>query len=195
MRVVVIGGTGHIGSYLTPQLVEAGHATVCVSRSKRRPYLQHQAWSDVEHVSLNRDEAGFEARVAALAADAMIDLTCYTPESAQRLVSAVKGRVEHLLHCGTIWVHGPATEVPTAENDDREPISDYGRRKAEIENFLLSQRDVRCTVIHPGHLVGEGWVPLNPAGNFDPRVFADLAAGRTENIACQNTRPKSITCK
>ena len=32
MRVAVIGGTGHIGSYLTPMLVEAGHSVTCVSR-------------------------------------------------------------------------------------------------------------------------------------------------------------------
>jgi nucleoside-diphosphate-sugar epimerase len=33
-------------------------------------------------------------------------------------------------------------------------------------------------VLHPGHLVGTGWTPLNPAANFNPSVFADLAAGR-----------------
>jgi nucleoside-diphosphate-sugar epimerase len=37
-------------------------------------------------------------------------------------------------------------------------------------------------VIHPGHLVGQGWVPLNPAANFNPRVFRDLASGREINL-------------
>jgi len=36
MRVVIIGGTGHIGSFLTPRLVEAGHALTCVSRGMKR---------------------------------------------------------------------------------------------------------------------------------------------------------------
>ena len=31
MRAVIIGGTGHIGSYLTPRLVEAGLSIVLVS--------------------------------------------------------------------------------------------------------------------------------------------------------------------
>ena len=31
MRVVIIGGTGHIGSFLTPRLVEAGHSLTCVA--------------------------------------------------------------------------------------------------------------------------------------------------------------------
>ncbi|MCX6636753.1 MAG: NAD(P)-dependent oxidoreductase, partial [Acidobacteria bacterium] len=31
--------------------------------------------------------------------------------------------------------------------------------------------------LHPGHIVGPGWGPLNPAGHFNPRVFEDLARG------------------
>jgi nucleoside-diphosphate-sugar epimerase len=32
-------------------------------------------------------------------------------------------------------------------------------------------------VLHPGHIVGRGWAPLNPAGHFNPAVFSQLAAG------------------
>ena len=39
MRVVIVGGSGHIGSWLTPRVVEAGHTTICVSRSQRQPYF------------------------------------------------------------------------------------------------------------------------------------------------------------
>ena len=31
-RVVIIGGSGHVGTYLVPRLVEAGHEVICVSR-------------------------------------------------------------------------------------------------------------------------------------------------------------------
>ncbi len=34
MKVIVIGGTGHIGTYLIPRLVKAGHDVICVSRQK-----------------------------------------------------------------------------------------------------------------------------------------------------------------
>ena len=43
MQVVVIGGTGHIGTYLSPQLVEAGHAVTCVSRGLREAYQPMKA--------------------------------------------------------------------------------------------------------------------------------------------------------
>ena len=177
MRVLVIGGTGHIGSYLVPRLVEAGFDTVSVSRGARSPYVTSGAWEKVERVILNRNEAGFDAAITELRADAVIDLTCYTLQSATSLVEALRGTKTRLLHCGTIWVHGMSVEVPTTEDQPRLPISEYGVRKAQIESYLLTQRDVSTAVIHPGHLVGEGWVPLNPAANFNPKVFADLANG------------------
>ena len=178
MRVAVIGGSGHIGSYLTPRLAEAGFDTVCVSRGARAPYVAHPAWAKVRRVTLDRNDERFDSRVAELGAETVIDLTCYTLESAVSLINALRGRVERILHCGTIWVHGMSVQVPTTEDRPRRPISDYGIRKAAIEKFLMSQMDVPAAVIHPGHLVGEGWVPLNPAANFNPRVFQDLAEGR-----------------
>ncbi len=178
MRVVVIGGTGHIGSYLVPLLINAHFDTVCVSRSLRQPYVASSAWEKAERVKRDRNDPGFDAAIAGLGSDAVIDLTCYTPNSAMTLVEALSGRKTRLLHCGTIWVHGASAEIPTTEDQPRCPISDYGVRKAEIESFLLHQTQVPAAVIHPGHLVGEGWVPLNPTANFNPRIFADLASGR-----------------
>lgn len=185
MRVAIIGGTGHIGTYLVPRLVEAGHRVVCVSRRRRAPYQPHAAWAEVETVECDRAaceaDGDFGARVAALAADVVIDLICFTPESARHLVEALRGRVGHFLHCGTMWVHGHSTEVPAAEDLPRRPFGEYGIRKAAIESWLLGEArrtGFPATVLHPGHIVGPGWPPLNPAGHFHPRVFADLAEGR-----------------
>ena len=184
MRVIVIGGTGHIGSFLTPMLVEAGYAVTCVCRNVRQPYRDHPAWSSIDYLRLDRaeeEQAGtFGERIAQVGADAVIDLTCYQPQSAEQLVNALRGHTAHLLHCGTIWVHGHSTIVPTTEDQPRHPFGDYGIRKAAIEAWLLQQAvdtDFPVTVVHPGHLVGPGWAPINPAGNFNPEVFAALMHG------------------
>lgn len=185
MRVVIIGGSGHIGSYLTPRLVEAGHEVTCISRGQKQPYIRHGAWERVKHLTLDRPveeaEGTFGSKIRALEPDCVIDLTAFTLESTQQLVEAMRGRIQQFLHCGTIWVHGPSVEVPVTEDQPRRPISDYGVRKAAIEAYLLDEarrRQFPATVLHPGHLVGTGWMPLNPAANFNPAVFADLAAGR-----------------
>ena len=184
MKVVVVGATGHIGSYLVPKLVWAGHEVIAMSRGKQRPYLAHPAWDQVERVQVDRDAedaAGtFGPRVAARRPDAVVDLVCFTVPSARQLVDALAPVGSYLLHCGTIWVHGSALEVPVREDEARHPTGDYGTQKAAIEEMLLGEvrrGTLRGTVLHPGHIVGPGWTPLNPAGNFNLEVFNRLAQG------------------
>src|SRR6266403_1328095 len=78
MRVIVIGGSGHIGTYLTPRLVEEGHQVICVSRSQREPYLPHAAWREVELRTIDRAASNFGSAIRELEPDVVIDLICYT---------------------------------------------------------------------------------------------------------------------
>src|SRR5262245_43987844 len=55
MRVIIIGGSGHVGTYLVPRLVAAGHDVVAVSRGQRAPYQPHAAWRSVAQVELDRE--------------------------------------------------------------------------------------------------------------------------------------------
>ncbi len=185
MRAVIIGGTGHVGTYLVPRLVAAGYEVVCVSRQQREPYQPHGAWRQVQQITIDRDAAEkagtFGQQIRALGADVVIDMICFTPASAQQLVEALRGQIHHFLHCGTIWIHGPSVEVPTTELTPRRPFGDYGINKAKIEEYLLGEarrNGFPATLLHPGHIVGPGWAPLNPAGHFNPQVFATLAHGQ-----------------
>jgi nucleoside-diphosphate-sugar epimerase len=184
MRVVLIGATGHIGSYLVPRFVEAGHSVTAISRGKSSPYFNHPAWKRVKQLSLDREElekrGEFGQRIAQEEADIVIDLICFTRESAAQLVEALEGQVQHLISCGSIWVHGPSIVVPTTEAQERAPIGEYGEGKAQIEEYLLekARRDgFPATVIHPGHIVGPGWNPLNPQGHFNNSVWRTIKKG------------------
>jgi nucleoside-diphosphate-sugar epimerase len=184
-RVVVIGGSGHVGTYLVPRLVEAGFEVVNVTRGQREPYQPHGAWKSVRTVTLDREAAErdgtFGGAIRDLKPDIVIDMICFTLASARHLVEALTGEVQHFLHCGTIWVHGHSVAVPTTEAAARHPFGEYGTQKAAIEAYLLeaARKDgFPATIAHPGHIVGPGWTPLNPAGHFNNRVFTTLAHGR-----------------
>ena len=90
MRIVVIGGSGHVGSFLVPRLVRAGHKVVNLTRGVRAPYVDDEAWAEVEQIQVDRaaeDAAGtFGKRVAALKAEVVVDMICFTPDSAGSLV-------------------------------------------------------------------------------------------------------------
>lgn len=185
MRVVVVGATGHVGGYLIPELVAAGHDVVAVSRNATPRYRQHEAWGEVEHVVLDRDsaeEAGsFAEDIARLNADVVVDMICFTPESAAHLIEGLRGRVARLIMCSTIWVKGRLEAVPADEDVVSEPWGDYGVNKAAIEELLrlesLRVDGLPSTVIRPGQICGPGWPVINPQGHGGLDVWETLAAG------------------
>jgi len=182
-RIVVIGATGHVGTYLVPRLVRAGHEVVALSRGEREPYVPAPEWRAVERVTADReaeDAAGaFGERIAALAPDAVVDMVCFTPESARQLLDALRPSRPLLLHCGSIWVHGPVARVPVTEDEPRTAYGEYGTGKVAIEALLHREAvagGVPSVVLHPGHISGP-WPSITPAGNLDLDVWRRLAVG------------------
>ncbi|MGV8830638.1 MAG: NAD-dependent epimerase/dehydratase family protein [Devosia sp.] len=185
-KIVVIGATGHIGTYLVPRLAMAGHQVIAVSRGVATPYQQSPVWNHVQTLELDRQaeeaKANFGTTIANLNADIVIDLICFTPASSDQLADALEGKVSHLIHVGTIWTHGTSAVVPTLESAVKYPFGDYGVQKAAIEADLLERahrRNFPVSIVHPGHIVGPGWAPLNPAGHFNPAVFTTIAQNQT----------------
>ena len=184
LHTVVIGGGGHVGSYLVPRLVEEGHRVTAITRGVSEPYGISPIWREVERVRLDRETAESDGSLGEallrMAPDVVVDLICYRLESARYLVDALRGSVSQVLHCGTIFVNGHGVRVPTTEDQPRNPFGEYGTRKAEIEAYLLAEANEHgfpVAVLHPGHVVGEGWWPVNPQANVNPAVFMRLAAG------------------
>jgi NADPH:quinone reductase-like Zn-dependent oxidoreductase len=95
-RVVIIGGSGHVGTYLVPRLVAGGFEVISVSRGQRAPYQLHGAWKFVRTVTLDREaeeNAGvFGKKIRELRPDIVIDMICFTEASARHLVDALRAR-------------------------------------------------------------------------------------------------------
>ncbi|MFH1068055.1 MAG: NAD-dependent epimerase/dehydratase family protein [Candidatus Glassbacteria bacterium] len=184
MKVLIIGATGHIGTWLVPRLVNRGYEVAVMSRGEREPYKPDPAWRKVQRIVVDRkaeDEKGaFGRKVAEVGAEVVIDLILFHPDSVPQLIEALAGRVSQYVYCGTMWVYGPTVTAPTTEDDPRQPEDEYGRQKARIEQILLEEAQAGrfpATVLHPGHIVGPGWPPVGPAGNLNLRVFEKLGRG------------------
>ena len=165
MRVVVIGGTGHIGTYLSPLLAEVGHEVVCVSRGTRRAYQPHEAWSRIATVALDRVEeearGAFGRRIAETRGRGRHRPDVLHPGERRSTGGGAARRAGHFLHCGTIWVHGHCVEAPTTEDAPRAPFGEYGIRKAAIEAYLREEGARRVS----GHCAASG----RPGGDWDGR--------------------------
>jgi nucleoside-diphosphate-sugar epimerase len=187
VRVVVIGGSGHIGTFLLPRLVRAGYETINISRGIRKAYANALEWQHVRQVVGDRQagdlDGTFGDRVAGLRADVVIDLICFTLESATALVDRLRGEVGHLLHCGSTWRYGPSRKLPISESTDSAsaPLDVYGIQKDRIARMLMAETasgGLVTTSLHPGHIVGPGWHPIGPLGNLVPAVWYTLSDGR-----------------
>lgn len=196
MRILVIGGSGHIGSYLVPRLVRAGHQVVSMSRGQAGPYTDGREWGEVIPVAVDRGAAeadgSFGRTVLAQRADVVIDLICFTEESAAALVTALRGGVDHLLHCGSVWRYGASRKLPITEDSacTDEPHDEYGIHKARIADLLKRENGnggLITTSIHPGHIVGPGWHPIGPVGNVDETLWTALSSGRTIDVPGSGT--------
>jgi nucleoside-diphosphate-sugar epimerase len=196
-RVIVIGGSGHVGTYLVPALVEQGHHVINVSRGQAKSYSHHVAWDKVEQVSIDRmgeEKAGtFADRLVRLQPDIVVDMISFELSSTRALVEALRGKIEHFIHCSTIWVYGHNATIPAGEDDPLNPFGEYGINKAEIETWLM--HEARCngfpaTIFRPGHIVGIGWAPINPFANDKTDVFSRIARG--EEITLPNLGLETI---
>jgi nucleoside-diphosphate-sugar epimerase len=189
MKIVVIGGSGHIGTFLVPRLVRAGHEVVSITRSGGTGYHDALEWEQVAHVKADREQedAGgtFGRTVLAQEPDVVIDLVCYTLESATAIVEALRGKVAHYVFCGSIWRAGESEVLPISEEKATAPFSDYGVGKHEVARMLKEETrsgGLATTTLHPGHISGPGWVPIGPTGNVDPGVWKPLSSGEPLKI-------------
>ncbi len=197
MRIVVIGGTGHIGTYLVPRLVWQGHEVIVVTRGQREPYRPSLAWSSVQRVQLDRTsletEGAFGKAIRALKPDVVMDMLCFTLESARQLAEALLGDVQLFAHCGTVWVRGWGAEVPAREEHPRNPLSEYGIQKNQIEAYLLDlahRKGFPAVALHPGHIVGPGWIPVGPTACHDPEAIGRCIRG--EEIVLPNLGMETV---
>ncbi len=175
MRVIVIGGTGHIGSALVPRLVELGHEVIVATRG-RRPVPNGKPWEQVKMFKLPASDA--PAALAEQGCDALIDIV---QSQASALYAALRGRCRHFIWCGSLWMLGPPGIVPTPEvRFGPALVEAYQRRMDELcELQRRSRKDgAAFTVILPPNICGPGKVPLEVRGGRDPQVHRALARGQ-----------------
>lgn len=155
MNVLVIGGTGFLGSAIVSELQAAGHTLTLFTRG-RRPLPE-----GVKALTGDRSDAeAFTRQMEGRPFDAVIDCLCYTPRDAEANLRAFGGRIGHLVMISTDFVYGRRRRLPMDEETPTHPaLNDYGRNKAAAEDVLLAAwRDegFPVTVLRPPHIVGAG---------------------------------------
>jgi nucleoside-diphosphate-sugar epimerase len=160
MKVLVLGGSGYIGSRLCSTLSASGWATP-VSASARRatPGIEHRRVDTRDVESLTRALQGMDAVVNCVAGDA-----ASIAQGAAALVRAsIAAGCPRIVHLSSMSVYG-SQEGPVREQTPFDPtLGWYARAKCAAENHMANFANDGGTVVtlRPGCVWGPGsqlWV-------------------------------------
>jgi nucleoside-diphosphate-sugar epimerase len=160
MKVLVLGGTGHVGSRLCSVLQASGWATpVSASARRRAPGIESLLVDTRDAAALGRALHGVDAVVNCVAGDA-----ASIAEGSRALAqAAVQASCPRLVHLSSMAVYGHA-EGRVAESAPLDPsLGWYARAKCEAERHVAGFADAggMAVVLRPGCVWGAGsqlWV-------------------------------------
>ncbi len=166
MNILVIGGSGFIGTRLVDELIDAGHNVSIFDISPSQKYPNLSVIGDVRSVE--------QLLVAAKGVDIIYNLAAehrddVTPLSlyhevnvlgAENIINAaVANGISHIIFTSTVAIYGLNKNCPD-ESFPAEPFNEYGRTKWEAEKRFqewANQDDTRCLgIIRPAVVFGEG---------------------------------------
>ncbi len=180
MKILVIGATGHVGSYLVKELVKENHQVIAVSRGGKKAYgYDESIWNKVQCVNMTREELENSDFITNTNAQVVCDLIAFTLDGVKKVVSKIKNDAFYL-QMGSIWTYENKVYLPVDELHPKNSTQEYGKQKGLIEDYLLDlskKGKLRTTVIHAGHVSAKEWQPINPQGNLDITVFKKIKNG------------------
>lgn len=178
MRVLVVGATGHVGSYLVKQLLKKGCEVHAVSRGNKKPYGYNEEWEKVRTYTMTRDELCESGIIEQIKPDVVCDLIAFHLDEVKRIVEKI-GEAFYVL-IGSIWTYENKKYLPVDENHPKNSVGQYGLQKGLMEEYVIElcrQGKLKGTIIHPGHVSGKEWAPINPQGNVDVEVYKKIIRG------------------
>lgn len=177
MKVLVIGGTGHVGSFLVPMLLKQGHE-VYVGTRGLRPAHTGSALDGAQFITCN---AGDEESLKELR-KYHFDAVAEFPGKAYAVWNALKDDIGHLVACGSLWMFGYPRVVPTPELYQNPCLfGGYDVRYPQICEMIAQSSACKAefTAIMPPNICGPGKVPLDQMGGRSVECHKALQRGET----------------
>ncbi len=150
-RLLIIGGTGFVGSALIPALLADGHEVALLNRGSRLV-------AGTRQICVDRNDAE-RMQQQAEEFDAVIDTCAYTGQQSEIAYRVFGPGAGMWIHLGSAAVY--RSEPGHLPNEDdkiggAEVWGDYGREKSDADRFLLDQATIPTVILRPPYLYGPG---------------------------------------
>ncbi len=183
-RVLLIGGTGTIGSDVLVRSIEKGHRTYVLNRGYTKKELPEGAFF------LRGDIRTLEDRVHSvlgdLQFDVVVDFLSYSVSDLARTLRIFEKRCRQLIFISSVGAYDRRNaqgklreDMPATGN----PVWEYSVNKAACENFLKTYQfpdDVSYTVVRPAITYGNTRIPygIMPVYGYHWTFAGRILAGK-----------------
>ena len=159
MRILVTGGAGYIGSFMTNRLLDNGYNVFVIDSLEKghidaidkRAAFEQGDLKNIEFIEKLFRRESFDA-IMHFAGYISVEESVKKPDlyyknnvdGSRNLISAALriGKIDKFIFSSTAAVYGNPLEVPIPEDHPKNPTSPYGKTKLEVEEMLKSfQKD------------------------------------------------------
>lgn len=176
MKVLVIGGTGHVGAFLVPELIEQGHEVYIATRGNTAK-KSFADYTKVNFITCDTKDPEDAKKLLNYGFEVVIDM----PGSAYNVWNILKNDIRHLIACGSLWMFGNPRVIPTPEAPQNDcPFAVYAERFGYIQKMLEESGKYKAvfTAIMPPNISGPGKIPIDTMGGRSAEVHKNLMQGK-----------------
>lgn len=162
-KVLLIGGTGTMGDYLAPMLVEQGYLVDVVTVDFR------ENKDNLKYIFINAFDDEKLKPILKNGYDAIVDFLYYNTETFTKRMDLLLSSTKHYVAFSSYRVYAESEEPLTEESPrlletvkDKEFLQsdDYAQAKCRIEDAILSSKYQNWTILRPTIVYGSTRRPL-----------------------------------
>jgi nucleoside-diphosphate-sugar epimerase len=180
MKILVIGGTGHVGNFLVDKLLKKGHDVYVGARGEALP-RDRGAINRAKFIKVNAFDKGSLQALRKENFEVIVDF----PGSTKPVWDELADVTEHIVGCGSLWMFGYPSIVPTPEIFFEKCFDKgYELRFADMLTMMEESGKGKAvfTAIMPPNICGPGKVPVDQYGDRSVQFHRDMAEGKTVYI-------------
>ena len=155
MKILVTGGAGYIGSFMTKALLDKGYDVVVIDSLERgyreavdkRAKFEQGNLKNISFLEKVFSEDSFDAVMHFAGYTSVEESTKYpqkyyqnnTKGSENLLRAMIKvGKVDKFIFSSTSAIYGNPIKIPIPEDHPKNPINPYGKGKLKVEEMLIN---------------------------------------------------------
>jgi nucleoside-diphosphate-sugar epimerase len=152
MKVLVLGGTGAMGSYLVPLLSDEGITTFVTSRKDR------ESKNNIHYIQGDAHDLGFIESVLDEKWDVIVDFMVYSTSIFKNRINLLLDSTNQYIFLSSSRVYADSSEPLTekshrlldvSEDENYLDTDEYALTKARQENVLINSGRTNWTIIRP----------------------------------------------